>query len=192
MLAEATLRELNRLTAYFERAACFEGHSRERLVALSEAEELFFQLNPHHYRALQVVRVAAQLGKSALPDNSLAHCCESRLMALLMDIIRDAMREGDVQFPPQQRPEEFAFTLWALAFGTRALMHTGVATSQLEIRNALGVARLTIHTLLDALNWWPLSSEWNYEATRRRVWQETFADETRQLAAAGAVELPGR
>ena len=39
--------------------------------------------------------------------------------------------------------------------------------------------RRTLDTMLDGLGMHPLASTWDYEATRRRVLNEVFADECR-------------
>lgn len=64
MLLDETMQRIARRLAWLERAASLEGRPRERLIALSEAEELISRLYPEHDRALQVVRVASQLGRS--------------------------------------------------------------------------------------------------------------------------------
>lgn len=183
MLVESTLHELDQLHAFFDRAATFAGHTRERLVALGEAEEVFYRLYPYHYRALQVVRIASQLGKP-LPGQHRAHsACESRLMAHVMDILAEATHGPDLTLDDDQSPGEFAFTLWALAFGTRALMNTTVATQQLGIVDGFAASRQATDTMLDAVGWHPLSRHWSYRGTRRRVRTEVFPDEWREIDA---------
>lgn len=176
MLAEQTIRAMNAYTEFYERAAGFAGRTRERMVALGEADELFFRLYPHHYRAMQIVRVASQLnGGEARREEPWRHC-ESRAVALLSRVIRDAVACGDLKLLPPHRPDDLAFSIWALAFGTRALMNTAVATHQLGIHDGYAIARDSASLLLDALGWRPLSSEWNYEGTRIRIRQELFDD----------------
>jgi hypothetical protein len=173
MLVHKTLRALNVLTDLFERAAAFEGRPRERLLALVEAEEQFFRLHPYHYRALQLIRVASQFARPRDRRDSLARC-ESRRMALLTDVIGDAISCGDLVLEVDRRPADLAFILWSLAFGTRALMNTQVATYQLGIHDGFETARGFADDLMDALGWRPLASEWDYAAVRTRVQCELF------------------
>lgn len=169
MLSEGTLKSLCKQIELFERAAEYDGISREKVVALGEAEDVYYRLYPHHYRALQTIRMASQLGRHSGGRRDPVYRCESRLISLLMNIILSALEKGDLQLRVHQRPTELAFTLWSLAFGTRALMDTGVATSQLGIENGFQVARDATTMLLDAIGWKPHSSEWNYDETRSRV-----------------------
>lgn len=173
MPVHTTLRALNTLTDLFERAAAFDGRPRERLLALVEAEEYFFRLHPYHYRALQLIRIASQFTRPPGRRDSLARC-ESRRMTLLTAIIGDAVRCGDLTLEDDRRPADLAFILWSLAFGTRALMNTQVATTQLGIRDGFETARGFADDLMDALGWQPLTSQWDYARLRARIRRELF------------------
>jgi len=181
LLAEPTLRSLHKQTELFERAARYEGRSREKVIALGEAEEVYFRLYPHYYHALQTIRIASQLGRVAARAEDPLYRCESRLISLLMNIILEALHSGDLQLRDHQGPSELAFTLWSLAFGVRALMDTGVATRQLGIRDGFRVARESSDLLLDALHWLPMSCAWDYAAVRKRIRQSLFAEEWESL-----------
>ncbi len=174
-MLQKTLRTLNELTELFERAASFDGRPRERLLAAFEAEEVFFRLHPDHYRALQLIRVASQLARAPSRRDTLARC-ESRRIALLMDIIRDGISSGDLALGAERRPEDLAFIIWSLAFGTRALMNTLAATSQLRIGDGFETLRRYADDLMDALGWQPLSPAWNYARTRARIRRELFSN----------------
>jgi hypothetical protein len=186
MLAESTLRSLCAQVELFERAARYEGRPREKVVALGEAEELYFRLHPHHYRALQTIRIASQLGRLAAGREDPLYKCESRLISLLMNVLLEALESGDLQLRDRQGPSELAFTLWSMAFGTRALMDTGVATRQLGIEDGFRVAREASDLLLDALNWAPLSRDLDYTAVRERIRSSLFAREWETLLTAEA------
>jgi hypothetical protein len=181
MLVETTIEALSKQAQLFDKASSFRGRPRERIVALSEAEELFFRLHPYHYRAMQVIRVASQLGKSVARRRDVLRKCESRLISLLTKTITDAIGVGDLRLAGSWRAGELAFVLWALAFGTRALMDTSVATAQLGVRDGFRASRDAANALLDALNWQPLSTHWDYEQTRERIRAELFAGEWRRL-----------
>ena len=154
------------------------------MLAFGEADELFFRLYPHHYRALQLVRVAAQLGRRVQPRRDLLRRCERRVMNLLAGVIRDAVTAVDLEIATPRSPEGLAFSIWALTFGTRALMNTAVASSQLGIEDCFGTVCDVSNLLFDALDWRPLSSEWDYEETRSRIRTELFVREWADARAA--------
>jgi hypothetical protein len=184
MLAKHTEKALDRRAEFYEQAAAFPGRPRERLVAVGEADEFFFRSYPHHYRALQVVRVAAPLTRATNPSVGPLQRCEKRIVGLLRDIVLAALDSGDLVLHDPRQPDNVAFSVWALVFGTRALMNTPTVTRELCINDAFTVARETMDLLCDGLAWQPLSDRHDYQATRSRVWKEVFAADWPQSPAA--------
>ena len=186
MLVETVLKSFCKQAELFERAAAYKGRPREQLVAIGEAEELCFRIYPHHYRALQTIRIASQLGNRHGRRDEPLQQCESTLLSLVVRIILDGVRAEDLKLRSPQGAEELAFTIWILAFGTRALMDTKVATTELGIKDGFRVARESTDILLDAMGWEPVSSEWDYAATREKIRREVFFAEWQQLESACA------
>jgi hypothetical protein len=177
MLVEKTVGALQKFAEFYERAAAFRGRPRERMVALGEADELFYRLYPHHYQALQIVRVAAQTGHPHHRHGGPLRRCESRAVRLLSCVVMDAIAERDLKLSSSQQVDDLVFSVWALVFGTRALMGTLTAQRQLGIADGYAVSSDTSELLFDALGWRPLSDEWDYERTRQRVRTQIFAAE---------------
>lgn len=184
MLAESTIRSLNKHAEFCQRAVALRGRPRELMVALGEADELFFRLYPHHYRALQLVRVASQFASEVHSRRDPMRRCESRVMNLLTDVIHSAITIGDLELTQDRRPETVAFSIWALTFGTRALMNTAVATTQLGITDGFEMVRDVSNLVFDSIQWQPLSTAWNYEETRLRIRKEIFSKEWAKANAA--------
>jgi hypothetical protein len=191
MAEKETLEALARQIELFERAAAYSGHPREKIVALGEAEEIYFRLHPRHYMTQQTIRMASQIGQLVRTGEDPLGLCDRRLISLLMQITLAAIRESGPQLKSHRRPTELVFTLWSLASGTRALMGTGVMNRQFGAESAFGVARDASEMLLDALGWAPLSHEWNYNETRERVRRELFEKEWREVRERGEALPPG-
>jgi hypothetical protein len=149
----------------FERAAILCGKSRERIIALSQVDEVSFRLHPYFYRASNLLDdygTSSQYGKK----HELNQSCQNRLLSHLMRVVQDAVRAGDLDLKDSWEPEELAYSFWAL-FRERALRQAGV-----NIRQRRGFefmqSHRTMDLLLDAANWRPFSWEWDYEQTRKR------------------------
>jgi hypothetical protein len=164
MKAERSIQVLDRMTRMLEHAANFPGRPRERLVAVTEAFDLFRRLHPCHARALSLIRLASQLAHAeANPPQRL----EPDLLGHLIDIIRAGIASRDLRLSSPRRAEELAFSLWALAFGTRALLDSpSVRSFRIDTRAA---SCEFLDLLLDSLGWKPLSDDCNYAATRRKA-----------------------
>lgn len=184
MLAAATVYALNQYVDYFRRAARFAGTTRERMVAIGEADRLFHRRFPMHYRALQIVRVASQLGPAMHRRQAELERCECLTVGLMTDLVYEAVTLKELELDSAQRPEKTAFSIWALVFGARALMNTAPAVAQLGNVEAESLVRDSTTLLLDARGWRPLSNEWDYAATRRRIRSEVFSREWHETAAA--------
>jgi hypothetical protein len=177
MLIKETLYNISKQMELFDRALTFPGRPREQFVALCIAEDIYFRLHPHHCRALQIIRIASQLTRGVNLRYDSVRRCENHLTTLLMQVIRDGICMGDLQLVHPHGPEELTFILWALAFGTRALMDSTVTSQQLGIYNGSHVSLEVMEMLLDSLAWRPLVSEWNYDVTKERIRNEVFAPE---------------
>ena len=190
MLEKETLEALARQIELFERAAAYPGHPREKIVALGEAEEVYFRLHPRHYLTQQTIRMASQIGQIVRTGEDPLGLCDRRLISLLMQITLAAIRETGPQLKSHRRPTELVFTLWSLASGARALMGTGVINRQFGAESAFNVSRDASEMLLDALGWAPLSHEWNYSETRERVRRELFEKEWSEVRNRAGVLPP--
>lgn len=180
MLINQSWQAIDVQAGLYERAALWKGPSRERLAALAEADEVFFRLHPTHYRTLQLVRVASQLGGTS------AHAAGSgggRCIPLthISAVIGDAMARGELTLRTAISGGELTFVLWSLAFGTRALMDTAAARARLRVRQPVAATYAALDAMLDALGWRPYSTDHAYPRVRRRIRTELFADEWRQL-----------
>jgi hypothetical protein len=181
MLIKETLQTISKQTELFDRAITFPGRPRERMVALCEAENLYFLLFPHHCRALQIIRIASQLTRGASLRYDTVRKCENRLNSLLMNVIHEGIETGDLKMAQSHKPEELAFVLWALAFGTRALVDSNHAARQCGPGGGFRVGHDVVDMLLDSLYWHPLSSEWDYDTTRYQIRTTLFAEEWLQV-----------
>lgn len=192
MWAESTLKSLQKRLEMIERAAVFKGRPRERMIAIGEADEIYFRLYPHHYRAMQTVRIVSQVGRRVPAREDAVEKYERQVIVLLSNVIADGLANGDLWLGRTRGAGELAFMVWALAVGTRSLLDTKVVMWRLGIEDGRRLAQETTDLLLDALGWRPLSDEWDYAGTRRRIAEDLFDAEmsdieSRRLAEAGGL-----
>jgi len=178
LLAAVAVRSGELRAALFERATRFRGLSRERIGALGAAAEVFMRLYPHHEQAEKLIRSASIRSKVAEQRRQELTFCESRCMNSALGIIRDAVAGGELQLREEegQGPESLTFGLWSLYVGSFLVM-------DLDLLGPLGIEDPRPHllrnaqTLLDGVGWRPLSSEFDYLASRDRALREIFPAE---------------
>lgn len=167
--------------AFFERAATFQGRTRERMLAIAEAYELFVRLYPHHVQNWQTIHSASIHAKTSAERQSRLQVCEHHCLSIVSGVIRDAIAQGNLVLPAWSSPEKLTFGLWSIAFGAYMIMASGVSLDAFALENPRDTLHGNYRFLLDGVGWQPLSSAWDYEPTYERIRKEVFANEYRQV-----------
>lgn len=170
-------------TSLFQRAAAFRGSSRERIHAVGAAAILFVRLFPDHFRVEQVVRSASIWQKTSEKRRMAMRSCESRCMAVVGGVVRDAIAQGDLTLPDTVSPEDLVFGLWSLSFGTFSIITTSDQLLDLGISDPFAAFRNNVNRMLDGFGWQPLSTDYDFDATSARIEKEVFPDEFHILAS---------
>lgn len=180
LVAALAAQSMERRFDLFDRAAKMPGRARERMTAIGVADELFARLHPHYYRSELIVKMA-DLENRASADhlatlNRFDSCCSSTIRGL----IADAVRAGDLVLSPPQTEGEIIFAMFSLAIGAHTIMlnHSSLM-NEWQVAPPIQTLGRMFQTLLDGYGMHPLSTEWDYDATRLRILKEVFADESR-------------
>ncbi len=170
---------LARRTEMFARAAAFTGRSRERMVAMGVAYQLYVRLHPDHSDLEQIVGAPSIWEKTSPEAREKMQACKGRCIGIIDGVIRDAIAQGDLELPEPVTPDDLRFGLWALALGGHCLVASSPGDSLAEhgVQNPFRTLDYISMMLLDGFGWRPLSNEHDYEATYRRVQEEVFSDE---------------
>ena len=181
IVAALAVQSLRERVERFQKAAHFEGRPRERMLAISVAEELFVRLRPYHFQAEQVIKLAS-LHERASPER-LAELRreEGNCFRMVVSVLLQAIECGDIVLAQHTHPADIVFSLWALNFGCFTILHTerGLLAEH-GITTPYTTVRKNCHILLDGYQWKPLSTEWDYEASYRRILSEVFPEECLQ------------
>jgi hypothetical protein len=103
--------------------------------------------------------------------------CEARCPQIAGGIVRDAVSRGDLVLPAGVAPEQMIFGLWSMYFGGLFLMSSDVDLERKGgVTDPMNALRRGAGALLDGYGWRPLSTEWDYDATRKRVAKEVLRD----------------
>ena len=162
---------------FFQRAATFQGKSRERVVALAEAYELFVRLYPHHFKTELLILNESIRAKGSRELRRQLEACEQQNMSIVSGVVRDGLAQGDFVGVPGISPEEIVFGIWTGAFGAFVLMSSDTPLTALGIQDPMKALKFSMHALLDGFGWRPYFSEWDYEKTSERVKREIFSKE---------------
>ena len=180
-------RGMTRRLDMVERAAAFNGGTREQMQAIGEAVILFMSLYSGDARIFHVGDAEAikQKASPSLLDeyNELLQ----QTMSVAVGVIRNAIDAGDLVLQGRCTPEILTFNLWAITEEGLSPPSTWAPFPELGIPDLLVSVLDGCEKLCDGCGWRPLSSEWDYEETRRRVREALFSEETRQVLSPEAV-----
>jgi AcrR family transcriptional regulator len=178
VITALAVQSMQRRIAWFRRAVAFDGRSREKMMAIGVAEELFVRNHAHHFHMEQIIKMA-QLSERASDERSeklLDH--ERACFGTVMSVVQLAVEAGDMTLESPEKAADVVLGLWSMNFGTYLLMQT----SQLLL-NGNGIAspyegvRANCHAMLDGYGWKPLMREWDYPKTYTRILHEVFPEE---------------
>jgi AcrR family transcriptional regulator len=176
---------VSELQGMFSRALKFNGNSRERILAVTASYVIWAKLHPSQLFTVLSAHSPSVTACCSTPRNE-THCqYEEKLMGLLNNNIEQAILLGDLTLPLDMCFEQVSFAMWSCAWGAMALiMSKGdsvkLGPMQLE-RESFRNARL----LLDGLNWKPLSKDWDYSTSLKKIATEIFSQEIIILKSMG-------
>jgi len=102
---------------------------------------------------------------------------ETELLALLNSLVKEAEDAGDLDVLKSRSIEAVTFCNWSMSFGTLALM---MRAEEAQVVKKLDMQEALLHNIcvsLDGLGWKPLSSDWDYRNSIKRIREEVFAKE---------------
>jgi AcrR family transcriptional regulator len=176
LLAAMVLHTMDQRITLLEKAATYPGRPRERLVAIIEAEYVFYGLNPAQLRATQLVRISSILSKANPERRTALQASETRCVGIFNGIIRDGLANGDLTLPPEGRVEQVTFGLISIVLGFRFMLHSDVDLAHVGIPDPGATAWRSIHALLDGYRWQPLSGDLDYQQMRMTARQMVIAE----------------
>lgn len=181
IIAGISCRCVANLIEMFTRAKNYHGNHRERIAAIGIAHSLYTQLHPDELQNMQIIKTTAIREKIPLEKQNNLLLLEQKITDIVISIINDALRSGDI--PKQQKfvPDGIFLGLWSMGFGSNLLHVSDIPFDKLGIQPPLEMMWVNSHKLLDSYQWQPLSSQFDIAKLREKICNDLFADEIKQL-----------
>lgn len=184
VLCAISIQCLDELNNLFTRAIKFNGNTREKLIAVQFAYLLYSQLKPTQFMCVLSCKTSAVAEKTSENFNQISLDKEIELMALLNQLVHEAVKHGDLTLTGTASAESITFSNWASSFGTLSLLLRADASHLIKQLNLQQTFLNNICINLDGLNWKPLSQDFDYQQTVQRIKDEIFASEIQLLELA--------
>lgn len=171
---------IRNLIELFERAASYDGRSRECYMAIGIAYSLYYQLHPLDAQNIQVVKSNAVREKLSTAKQEEIQSLEHEITSITKRIVQRAIACGDLPATNQAIADEIVFGCWSMHFGALQLT-TSVPLNALGFDGPIQILWRNSHRFLDAFGWKPLSSEIDTDELFQKLSQELFRDEIDKL-----------
>ena len=183
LVFEMGLRCQRELVTTITAASRFEGRSRERMMAVGEAISHYSSRFTDNMRILAVISSQTIIEKASERPRALAIELDTRMFRVLQSIVEDAVECGDLVMPEGTRPQTLCFALWAMFDGWTSAVRGSAPLQEVDIPNPMIELFESAQRMLDGYGWQPLTSEWDYDATRRRIHDALLSDSTLDVPA---------
>ena len=177
LLLSLAVQALNKRQDMFDVASTSRGSSKERMLAIGVACEIYVQSYPQFFMVENIVRHASIWERCSDAKRDLMRKQEHRCMSLVSGVVRSAIADGDLLMPNGVRPEEMTLSLWALTYGSYLLDATSPSLKELGVESVHRAVRIGARCTMDGFGWQPIWTEQEHAAHTQRICKTVFPDE---------------
>lgn len=181
LLSALCIKSMKTTLELFQRACEFKGNSREKLLAVHFAYRLHALMHPTLFMSMITAQSPAITEKAS--SERLAEQGEygHAITSICDGLHHAAVKSGELSLAVGRSLDGLVFASWAMSFGTNALMTCANAAEGIERVESDTALLANASLLMDGMGWKPLSTEWDYQRTWRRIAEELFAEELESL-----------
>ncbi len=181
VISAISCRSMDQLIELFTRASNYPGNHRQRIAAIGLAHNLYSQLHPTEMQNMQLIKSTAIREKVSEEKQSKLFQQEQKITGIVLQVVRDAMHDGDIPLDQPFIPDSILLGLWTMGYGSSLLNMSGIPFDKLGVQQPLDMMLINSHKLLDSYQWKPLSCEFDIYALKDKLCHELFSHEIEQL-----------
>lgn len=183
LLLAVAVDHYERRADYFALAADYSGLSRECMCAVAVADEVLAEELPHGFEVMQLARTHSIWEKASEERREGFQSASMRCMDAMSRILLRARSQGDLS---DASPEDIHILLGLISISKGShLLGEGLPLFEgMKGVDLIGVRYDNYNRFLDGINWHPLSAEFDYNASRKKIRESLFARERGNLATA--------
>ena len=183
LLATFAVRNSERRSELFARALEFKGNTRERMTAIGVAFDVLMTLYPERSKAETLYHASHVREKASERSKAELKAADQRCDDLVGGLIREAVEVGDLPLGEEGALPALHLGLWGLSWGSYQIVETlePAELSERGFEDPVAALHMNQERLMDGFGWTPLRCEHDYDAVRRRVREQIFSAEQRQI-----------
>ena len=159
----------------FIRASGFNGKSRERMTAIGMADLVFVHAYRQHYEVEKLMKSTSLWDKSSDTRREDHARLDQLCMNTMGGIVGSAFAEEALD-PKTSDPRAICCGLRDMSIGAHMLLGFKQRSDE-EKEWVYKTLRMNQMRFLDGWGWKPLTAEWNYGETMKRILEEVFPEE---------------
>ncbi|WP_306521973.1 TetR/AcrR family transcriptional regulator [Rheinheimera sp.] len=169
LITALSVDSLQRQLLLFHQVLALPGHSRERALALHYAYYRFSTAEPTLFLCLLSATTAAVVEKTSATRLAQRQALEQQLLSCCEQVINQAIADKALQLQAGRGIDQLTYLQWALAFGANALYGPSQQMGFFQGLEQQQLMLAGINLLLDGLDWTPLSGQFDYQQSWRRI-----------------------
>jgi AcrR family transcriptional regulator len=154
-----------------DKVLAMPGRARERFVA---AGEVIRVVSPRYTRGEMLIYMDGIRDKVRPEFRERMFEYEGRLFTQGARIVQEALDAGDLALPGGLSAEGFTYVHWANIYGAMCISNSDTPLHGLGVDDPREVTKTFGRICLDALGWRPLSTEFDYRETMRRIYRDVI------------------
>ncbi len=176
---------MKELQDMFCRALKFNGNSRERTLAVMVSYVIWAKLHPSQLFIVLSAHSPSVTACCSDARNDTHTVHEAQLMGLMNKEIEKAIELGDLTLPDDMGIEQVTFAMWSASWGAMALIMSKGDSVKLGPMVLERESFTNSRLLLDGFGWKPLSKDWDYSQSIKKIAFEIFQPEIETLEKMG-------
>lgn len=177
---------IRNLIDIFNRAANFNGTTRERFLAIGIGYSLYHQINTQDALNIQTVKSHSVREKISSGKQQEMESLEQQINHIANSVVRDALECGDLPRSASDYADSIVFGLWSMHYGGILIDKSDIPLEQLGFNPVVKMLWESSNRFLDGFNWQPVSQtnknkKENNDALFEKLSSALFADELKKL-----------
>jgi AcrR family transcriptional regulator len=173
LMVALAVESAGRQIAHFERAITFNGRPREKIHGIYSLNTGPLREASHDFLLIHTNNIRS---RATQERQNLLDRYEEQRIEIIAGIMREAIESGDLKLPKRITEYELVFTMMATSMGGYLLQESDSPVTRQWFEKINFTHKTFGQTVLDGINWHPLTGEWDYFKTIKRFYHEVFPE----------------
>lgn len=158
LLLALVVRSFKDYLELLNRVAAWKASSRDRMFAVGVADIVFVRRHPDYFRIAQYSLCEIAWQAASIERRQAFLDANHPLVNVVVGIVADARRAGDLDDSQVQTAQELGVGLWSVCAGYRAFTYAEGVLENFAIRDPYPLMCRHLEALLDGFRWRPVST----------------------------------